>query len=105
MDDGIIFANSVAGLDSQTQRLVKAFATCGMELNPTKCAILAKGPMGRGDKTKICIPPNHCQIRIGGELVPVLGPKDKYRYLGIEIGPYGFIKNGPEGVLEQKLVD
>ena len=102
-DDGILFANSVSGLNSQAQRLVKAFATCGMELNPAKCAILAKAPMGRGDKAMICIPPNHCQVRIGGELVPVLGPKDKYKYLGIEIGPYGFVGGGPEENLERKL--
>ena len=45
-DDGILLANSVTGLWTQVNLLVKVFRECGMEINPAKCAILARRPVG-----------------------------------------------------------
>ena len=102
-DDGVIFANSIEGLNHQVQKLVQAFAECGMRLNPSKSMILGKIPAGGGDKAVITAPEARAQLYIDGERVPVMTTDGSYRYLGLLVGPCGFINGYQESVLKTKL--
>ena len=102
-DDGVIFANSLQGLDHQVQRVVRAFAECGMKLNPSKSMVLGKVPAGGGDKAMITAPESQAQLLIDGEKVPVMTTEGSYKYLGLLVGPRGFLTGYPESLLDTKL--
>ncbi|KAI1283044.1 hypothetical protein HDE_12906 [Halotydeus destructor] len=82
----LAFADDVALVSSSAQGLqnnLKAFNDClklgGMKINHAKCATLSIIPAPAG------VEPTLPSFNLEGLTIPVLGPADYYRYLGVDI--------------------
>ena len=102
-DDAVLFANSPEGLATQVRLLVQAFKTCGLTLNPKKSMCFGISTPGRKLKNIVVVSKSKLKIEIDGVPVPVMGPSDSYKYLGVKIGPYGVLHGQPEEKLQTKL--
>ena len=86
-DDGWIVSSTREGLTAQAETVVNGFKDFGMSLNASKCAVMSIEWDGRNKTSVVMTEPF---LRIDGTEVPMIGPRDSYKYLGLHIGPYGF---------------
>ena len=71
-----------------------------MKLNPSKCAVIA---IRHDRRTKNWHVPSNLEVNLEGGRVPVLGPKDVYKYLGVKVGAQGFDVAGHCAEFEARL--
>ena len=83
-DDIWLCEDSVIGLQFLVDQVVAALRKGGLEVNASKCASLVIKVNRRRWYT--------CAdrlIKIGGELIKTLGPREVYKYLGVMFGDFG----------------
>lgn len=86
-DDGWLVSSTKVGLMAQAEKVVAGFKKFGMKLNASKCAVLSLVYDGK-KKTHVVLTDPY--LSIDGSLVPMIGPNDTYKYLGLRVGPFGF---------------
>ena len=83
-DDVCLLAQSYRALQSQIDCLTSHLAKCGLTVNAAKCSSLALRPQRSRKSYWVETRPF---VSASGVEIPVLSPKQLYKYLGIHFGP------------------
>lgn len=94
-DDILLFASTRWGLQTALDAAEREAGAMGLVFNPTKCSVLSLVPSGKEKKIKILTAPGF-HIDKGGSVLPQVGPKDMWKYLGVEMSPMGPRRVGSE---------
>ena len=103
-DDLVLAAQSIFDLNRQVGLCVDALRKCGLEVNASKCRVLAIKVDGH---TRQWVCDGEAEVAIGENLVPTIKMSDlitesRYKYLGIQFGASGTFLN-VENRLESEL--
>ena len=83
-DDVALTASTPCGLQASLNELAQGAAAVGLEIGLPKCATFYT----RGDgKRKRWLVDSKTTFEVGGAKIKALGPGEKYKYLGLEVGP------------------
>lgn len=83
-DDVALTASTPCGLQASLNELAQGAAAVGLEIGLPKCATFYI----RGDgKRKRWLVDSKTTFEVGGAKIKALGPGEKYKYLGLEVGP------------------
>ena len=99
-DDLVVFAKGAPQLTQKIRDLVKRMHKFGLRLNAEKstiCHLISKQGKVVVDNNPI----HKCTIE--GKEIPMMGPKDDYRYLGVQIDAMGLLVKPPLTELKLKL--
>ncbi len=86
-DDLVLCASSEEGLQESLSTLVAEMERCGLNLNPRKCKVLSLRVDRKLRKWYVSTS-TAISIR-GGITLPLLGPQEVYKYLGVKISAEG----------------
>ncbi len=90
-DGLVVFAEGRPELEARLAVLSERLRRCGLLLNPAKSRDVVT--IRRGSS----LVGSPCAIQLGGSSIPLLGPTDTCRYLGVDVGWSGLVPFRTQG--------
>ena len=97
-DDLVLLAGTREELQRQVDLVTAALSSCGLEVNPAKCATLS---LVADQQRRLWYVSRRHPIHVNGEDLPSLSIEDSYKYLGCQFSAHGATQSVTEKLNSQ----